>query len=164
MEYSSDSSSYSDVVKRNTKEVHINKINFWDTYKSDGDEDNQSTNSLSFKSFSIALSNNKGVPIKEEKAENDIKKENKRLKRKARNLKKYILRNFRNKFISKHKTRSMKESTKNVPSPPTSLITTTIPRAPMNLQFKTQQMNKILQYKTNSSKILQKKMISLISP
>ena len=33
MEYSSDSSSYSVVVKRNTKEVNTNKINFWDTYK-----------------------------------------------------------------------------------------------------------------------------------
>ena len=44
MEYSSDSASYSDVVKRNTKEVNTNKINFWDTYKSDSDEDNQSTN------------------------------------------------------------------------------------------------------------------------
>ena len=51
-----------------------------------------------------------------------------------------ISRNFRNNFIFKHKTRSMKESTKNVPSPPTSLITTMIPRAPMNLQFKKQQM------------------------
>ena len=109
MEYSSDGSSYSDAVKRNSKEINMNKINFWDTYKSDSDEDNQSTNSSSFKSFSIAFTNNNGVPIKEEKAENNMKKENKKLKRKARN--------FRNKFIPKHKTRSMKESTKNVPSP-----------------------------------------------
>ena len=39
MEYSSDSSSYSDAVKRQTK-MNMNKINFWDTYKSDSDEDN----------------------------------------------------------------------------------------------------------------------------
>ena len=68
----------------------MNNIKFWDTYKIDSDEDNQSINSSSFKFFSIAFSNNKDVPIKEEKAETDIKKENKKLKRKARNLKKYI--------------------------------------------------------------------------
>ena len=90
MEYSSDSSSYSDAVKRNIKEIILSKINFWGTSKSDGNEDNQLTNSSSFKSFSIAFSNNKDVPIKEEKAESDIKKENKKLRRKAKNINKYI--------------------------------------------------------------------------
>ena len=91
MEYSLGSSSYFNAVKRNTKEINLNKVNFWDTYKSDsGDEDNQLTNSSSFKYFSIAFSNNKNVPIEEEKAESDIKKEKKKLKRKAKNLKKYI--------------------------------------------------------------------------
>ena len=87
MEYSSDSSSYSDAVKRN---INKDKANFWDTYKSDSDEDNQSTNSSTFRSFSIAFPNKNNIITKEEKVGTDIKKENKKLKRKAKNLKKYI--------------------------------------------------------------------------
>ena len=87
MEYSSDSSSYSDAVKRN---INKDKANFWDTYKNDSDEDNQSANSSTFRSFSIALPNNNNITTKEEKVGTDIKKENKKLKRKAKNLKRYI--------------------------------------------------------------------------
>ena len=40
MEYSSNSSSYSGTVKMNINKINKNKGNFWDTYKSDSDEDN----------------------------------------------------------------------------------------------------------------------------
>ena len=114
------------------------KIIFWDTYKGDSDEDNHSTNSSSFKSFSIAFSNNKDVPIKGEKVDSVIKKKNKKLKRKAKNLKKYI-KKLQKQVIFKHKMRLIKEWIKNVPSLQISLTITMIPRfqrAPMYPQMK----------------------------
>ena len=78
------------MIKGNTQDKILKKIFFWDTYKSDSDEDIQLANFSSFKFFYIALSNNKEVPNKEDKIASDMKKENKKFKRKARNLKKHI--------------------------------------------------------------------------